>query len=93
MKSSFGLFFFKISKLVVKGYYNGVFPPGKKDPKLAAIVLRNMLDSHIELYRHLKSTPAGKNSKIGIVKNFFQFEPHQRWNIMDWAVSSMLDSV
>ena len=78
---------------VSQGYFNGVFPPGKKDPKLAAIVLRNMLDSHIELYRHLKSTPAGKNSKIGIVKNIFQFEPHQRWNIMDWAVSSMLDSV
>ena len=78
---------------VSQGYFNGVFPPGKKDPKLAAIVLGNLLDAHVELYRHLKSTPAGKNSKIGIVKNIFQFEPYQRWNIMDWAVSSMLDSV
>jgi len=78
---------------VSQGYFNGVFPPGKKDPKLAAIVLGNLLDSHVELYKHLKSTPAGKNSKIGIVKNIFQFEPYQRWNIMDWAVSSMLDSV
>ncbi len=78
---------------VSQGYFNGVFPPGKKDPKLAAIVLGNILDSHVELYRHLKSTPAGKKSKIGIVKNIFQFEPYQRWNIMDWAVSGMLDSV
>ena len=78
---------------VSQGYFNGVFPPGKKDPKLAAIVLGNLLDSHVELYRHLKQTPAGKKSKIGIVKNIFQFEPYQRWNIMDWAVSSMLDSV
>ncbi len=43
---------------VTSGYFNTVFPPGKSNPKLAAEVLKNMLKSHVEIYKALKSEPS-----------------------------------
>ena len=34
------------SVFVSQGYFNGIFPPGKKDPVLAATVLENLLFAH-----------------------------------------------
>ena len=50
------------------GYFAGVFPPGKKNAQLSAIVQKNMLIAHTQLYHILKKTPNGKESQIGIVK-------------------------
>ena len=63
------------SVFVAQGYFNGIFPPGKKDPALAGIVLENMLNAHVEVYHTLKSLPGAKNKQIGLVKNIFQFDP------------------
>ena len=30
--------------VATQGYFIGMFPPGKKDPQLAAVVLKNLLD-------------------------------------------------
>ena len=81
------------SVFVAQGYFNGVFPPGKKDPILAGRVLENMLNAHVKTYRKLKLIPDSKNIKIGIVKNIFQFDPLRRWNILDWAFSKILNDV
>ncbi len=78
---------------VAQGYFNGIFPPGKKDPLLAGIVTKNMLNAHVELYHELKSLEGGKTAKIGLVKNIFQFDPLRRWNILDWITSSILNNV
>ena len=78
---------------VSQGYFNGVFPPGKKDPKLAGEVMKNLLLSHVKVYHHLKSLKNGKISKIGIVKNITQFDPLRRWHLLDWYFSKILNDV
>ena len=81
------------SVFVSQGYFNGIFPPGKQDPVLAATVLENLLEAHTQVYKHLKRLPGGKKTKIGLVKNIFQFEPLRRWNILDWTFSKVLNDV
>jgi len=81
------------SVFVSQGYFNGVFPPGKKDPVLAGKVLENLLNAHIQVYRHLKDLPGGDLVQIGLVKNIFQFEPLRRWHILDWVFSNILNNV
>ena len=81
------------SVFVSQGYFNGIFPPGKKDPVLAATVLENLLFAHTKTYKHLKSLNGGNKAQIGLVKNIFQFDPLRRWHILDWAFSKVLNNV
>ena len=81
------------SVFVSQGYFNGIFPPGKKDPQLAGIVLENLLNAHVKVYQTLKSLPGGKSAQIGLVKNIFQFDPLRRWNSLDWLFSKVLNDV
>ena len=78
---------------VSQGYFNGVFPPGKKDPLLAGNVLKNLLNAHVRVYRHLKTLPNGNHVQIGLVKNITQFDPLRRWHILDWYFSGILNDV
>ena len=78
---------------VTQGYFNGVFPPGKKDPLLAGYVMRNLLNAHVQVYQHLKSLPNGENVQIGLVKNITQLDPLRRWHILDWYFSGILNDV
>ena len=78
---------------VSQGYFNGVFPPGKKDPTLAGIVSKNIFNAHTKLYHELKNLKNGNNVQIGIVKNIFQFDPFNRWNLLDWITSKILNDV
>ena len=81
------------SVFVSQGYFNGIFPPGKKDPVLAAAVLENLLYAHTKTYKHLKNLDGGDQAQIGLVKNIFQFDPLRRWHILDWAFSKVLNNV
>ena len=81
------------SVFVAQGYFNGIFPPGKKDPAMAGQVLENMLNAHVEVYHKLKSLPNAKNKQIGLVKNIFQFDPYRRWHILDWTFSKLLNDI
>ncbi len=69
------------------GYFNAEFPPGKSDPQLCAIVLYNLLNAHVEVYRTLKNLKHGSESRIGIVKNINHFDPWKRWNPFDWIAT------
>ncbi|MBA65501.1 MAG: hypothetical protein CMG55_06850 [Candidatus Marinimicrobia bacterium] len=81
------------SVFVSQGYFNGIFPPGKKDPVLAATVLENLLNAHTKVYKHLKELKGGSKAQIGLVKNIFQFDPLRRWHILDWIFSNVLNNV
>ncbi|MFL2982886.1 MAG: family 1 glycosylhydrolase [Candidatus Neomarinimicrobiota bacterium] len=81
------------SVFVAQGYFNGIFPPGKKNPILAGTVLENILNAHVRTYHRLKSIPNSEKNKIGLVKNIFQFDPLRRWHILDWAFSKILNDI
>jgi beta-glucosidase len=74
------------------GYLDGIFPPGKKEPRnLAFTVLKNMLHCHTTLYHKLKSMQNGPQCKIGIVHNLHQFDPYNWWNPIDIVLAYVMD--
>lgn len=59
----------------LKGYYQEMAPPMKKNLQLAVEVLKNMLESHTKAYCELKKMASEPNQiKIGLTKNVHQFE-------------------
>jgi beta-glucosidase len=78
---------------VVGGYFQGDMPPGKKDPQLAAVVLRNILEAHVQAYYKIKSLPGGDQVKVGLVKNLTQNDPYRKWNPGDWIFANLIDGV
>jgi beta-glucosidase len=72
---------------VNSGYFSGIFPPGKKDAKLAGNVLLNILKAHVQTYQMAKQLPNSKFTKIGIVMSLFLFEPENRLNVLDWLAT------
>ncbi len=77
----------------VMGYFQGVFPPGRKNPQLATEVMKNLLVAHTRVYSKLKAVPNGESSRIGLVKNIMQFDPYRRWNLMDWMACRISSSI
>ena len=77
----------------VMGYFAGIFPPGKRNPQKTVEVLKNLLIAHTKVYYSLKSSPNGKNSEIGIVKNIMQFDPYRKWNLLDWIVCIITNKI
>lgn len=60
------------------GFIVGSFPPGRIGRiKGYGRHLLNMLRSHTAAYAALKGMPGGKESSIGLVHNWFSFEPKQ----------------
>ncbi|KAI8104603.1 hypothetical protein M9434_003157 [Picochlorum sp. BPE23] len=58
------------------GFIHGSFPPGKLMRFHGyGMHLRNMLIAHTEAYDAIKSLPGASSSSIGIVHNWFWFEP------------------
>ena len=58
------------------GFIHGSFPPGKFFRiKEYGKHLLNMLIAHTETYTALKALPGGQDASIGIVHNWFWFEP------------------
>lgn len=72
---------------VIAAYFDGHFPPGKQDPELAAVVLKNMFKAHVAVYQSLKELPGGSEAQIGIVKNMHQIDPMNDWNLFDRLLS------
>ncbi len=55
--------------------------------------MKNLFNSHVRVYRHLKTLPNGDDVQIGLVKNITQFDPLRRWHILDWYFSEILNDV
>ena len=75
------------------GWGLGVFPPGKNSLQQVGTVLLNLVKSHTQVYRKLKSMPNGDKVQIGLVKNIFQFDPWSRWNPIHWVICRFIDEV
>ena len=73
--------------VATQGYFSGRFPPGKKDSDLSAVVIKNFLEAHVQVYHTLKKMENGSRVKIGLVKNINQFDPWRRWHLLDWLIS------
>ncbi len=77
--------------VATQGYFSGMFPPGKKDSNLSAVVLKNLLEAHVQVYYALKKMENGHKAKIGLVKNINQFDPWRRWHLLDWIISNAVN--
>ena len=75
--------------VATQGYFSGMFPPGKKDSQISAVVLKNLLEAHVKVYHSLKKMENGPHVKIGLVKNINQFDPWRRWHLLDWIISNV----
>ena len=67
-----------------EGYFSGYFPPGKKDARIAGIVLKNILKAHISTYELAHKLNNAASLKVGLVMSIFLFEPANYLNIIDW---------
>lgn len=66
-----------------KGWLTGNFPPGKKDKALMAIVLKNILEAHVQAYKAIKAVDTDHLSNIGILKNEYHLTPWNKLNPLD----------
>lgn len=69
------------SGYALPAYSVGFKPPFKKDMQLAVEVLKNLLDTHVAVYRALKAKD--ESAQIGIYKNIFHLDPWNWWNPAD----------
>ena len=46
----------EVEVYVSMAYFLGTFPPGRRDAQMTAVVLRNMLEAHVQVYLALKGT-------------------------------------
>ena len=73
----------------VEGYYRGTFPPGVHDPSCALVVIRNLLRTHTECYRVIKSQYP--DAQVGLLVSIFLMDPPQWWNIADVVLARYLN--
>ena len=69
------------TSVIVAGYHQGTWPPGKKNPLLANFVYKNLARAHKEAYKAIhKLYP---NSQVGFANILQSFEPRKKKNILD----------
>jgi len=77
----------------VMGWGLGVFPPGKKSPRVLAQVIRNLCAAHSRMVAVIRTLPHGDTAQVGLVKNIFQMDPWKRGNPLHWILCRILDHV
>ncbi len=64
-----------------QGYLRNAFPPKRFcNIRTAALVLRNLIKAHCDVYDALKSMPNGQESQIGLVHQYLEFEPYHKFD-------------
>lgn len=69
------------SVYIFGGYIRSVFPPGVLNLQKAGEVLGNLLKSHVEIYKKIKSMPGGQDAQIGIVHAYLPFKPFHKGGV------------
>ncbi len=69
------------SGYAMPSYLLGDKPPFKKDMHLAATVLKNMLETHVQVYKEIKKQDS--KVQVGILKNIYQLDPWRIWHPVD----------
>lgn len=81
------------------GYMSGVFPPGKTDPALCGLVLRNLLEAHVAAYQRLRAVMdeqplrSDASIRIGLVHCIYHFDCWNPLNGFDWFISRHLNQL
>lgn len=65
----------------LSGYVQGVFPPGKKDLKLAMRVMANMVRGHAAAYRAIHELQP--EARVGYALNYTPMVPKVNWSPLD----------
>jgi len=61
----------------LKSYLQGEFPPFQKNMKLAAQVIKNLCEAHIQVYKACKAID--KKPQIGILHHVYHIKPYYSW--------------
>ncbi len=77
------------SVYAVEGFFRGTFPPAKRDPGKAVLVLRNLLRAHTACYQVIKKIRP--DAQVGLLTNIFVFDPPQPWNLLDVMLAHYLN--
>jgi beta-glucosidase len=65
---------------VARAYHANMAPPGQTDMQLMQEVLKNMLETHVQVYQTLKKLPGGATAQIGMCHNIYQVEAKNFWD-------------
>ncbi|RJP14880.1 MAG: glycoside hydrolase family 1 protein [Candidatus Abyssobacteria bacterium SURF_5] len=75
------------------GYIDGIWPPGSKSFRHAALVLTNMLRAHGVAYHIIHETSRGRRCNVGIAKHIRIIDPLRPGKLMDRAAARMADFI
>lgn len=76
---------------IVCGWLDGVFPPGKHSPAVAAKVAENMLMGHALAYHALHELQP--DAQVGVAVNYHGFKAARPWFLLDRIPSSFQNQV
>ncbi len=75
------------SAYVLEGYFRGTYPPHVSNLSTAGMVMNNMLNAHVEIYKTFKQK--NKNVQIGLIKMFHPLDPYTTWNPVEQIASKL----
>jgi beta-glucosidase len=75
----------------VLGYLSGHFPPGRREPKIAARVLANMVRAHAAAYHAIKEVQP--TARVGIAQHYRGFRPMHAWSPFDRLAAKILHNL
>jgi beta-glucosidase len=76
-----------------QGYVDGIWPPGSKSLRSAAIVMTNMLRAHALAYHIIHETSPGRGCSVGIAKHIRLFDPLRPRHVCDRALARLSDFI
>ncbi len=76
-----------------EGYVEGIWPPGSKSLRSAAIVMTNMLRAHALAYHIIHETSPGRGSSVGIAKHIRLLDPLRPRHVCDRALARLGDFI
>jgi beta-glucosidase len=83
--------FNEVMAYVLAGHVSGSYPPGKRNLQLSMNVLRHIMIAHTNVYHKLKKMPHGSEAKIGLVKEYHQFDAVPETNLVAQGIASIAD--
>ncbi len=75
--------------MAFRGWSEGTWPPGRRNDRLALLVIAHQLEAHGRAYRILHEEDRadadgdGRAAVVGFAKNYVWFEPLSRWSPLD----------
>ena len=85
--------------LAFRGWTEGIWPPGRKNPRAALLVLAHLLEAHGRAYRILHEEDRedadgdGRAVMAGFAKNWVRLEPERAWFPLDALQARVEDAV